>query len=80
MMRSWVDSLVGCCRRDLTEVSGVSDAELRDLVRKLLGSGKASTSTKAGNEWTWGIHLDGEIAEIERLCVAEVRDALAARS
>jgi hypothetical protein len=75
-----IDSLVRCCRRDLTEVSGVSDAELRELVRKLLGPGKASTSTKADNEWTWGIDLDGEIAEIERLCIAEVREALAARS
>jgi len=53
----------------------VSDVELRTMVRKRLGPSKGSTST----DWTWGIDLDAEIAEIERLAVAEVRDALAAR-
>ena len=50
----------------------MSDVELRTMVRKRLGPSKASVST----DWTWGIDLD---AEIERLAVAEVRDALAAR-
>ena len=74
-MRAWHDALVRCCRRDIPEAANVLDVELRTMVRKRLGPSKGSTST----DWTWGIGLDAEIAEIERLAVAEVRDALAAR-
>ena len=56
----------------------MSDVELRTMVRKRLGPSEASVSSTS-TDWTWGIDLDAEIAEIERLAVAEVRDALAAR-
>ena len=48
------------------------------MVRKRLGPSKGSVS-RTSTDWTWRIDLDAEIAEIERLAVAEVRDALAAR-
>jgi hypothetical protein len=77
-MRAWHDALVRCCRRDIPEAANVSDVELRTMVRKRLGPSKASVSSTS-TDWTWGIDLDAEIAEIERLAVAGVRDALAAR-
>ena len=68
----------GAAGGDIPEAANVSDVELRTMVRKRLGPSKASVSSTS-TDWTWGIDLDAEIAEIERLAVAEVRDALAAR-